>query len=824
MAISLKPLIHSLLCLASLLAGMPILAAEAPAKPAAPAPVLAELADAANGWRLQVRTDGTIQSLDLKAGGTWEGYPFRADKRSGPAWAGVTMRLADEKSLRFEGAKDGVRYSLQYKNEAGRLAIVAGLENTGAQAFVPEAARLILGINCEMIKYPDWRTRFFPTLLRAEKTHFWGYFMTPNSRILAIGSPDPVASWQYDYNGNGTHRIFTVSLDVLHALPLPERHPQDLTRLKPGEKRQWTFFLQPVPALDQVKPMLAKTLGAPFLELDRHTVAAGETARFSVFSGSDCQAQMTTPAGKSSKIPMGPRQNDLQTFAYTPADGPGVYTLEVADAHGKRSEARLYQRQPWSWYLRQARSEGLRIPPCDTHHAESFYSFYTYLLARHYLPNPAEDAQAETNTQKVLAKLFDPKLRLMAIPTDCKCGRGRIQDSATMAAYFANRHAITGDRNDLENAAGLADFLLGTQKADGAYYASNGRGHYTSVAYLAKSIMEVATEEARLKEEPLWRERAERHASSAKAAMEELSTHLDNINTEGEMTFEDGMVSCSALQLAMQALRETDPAARQRFQTAAVELDRLHRCLTQLVVPDCRMNGGTLRFWETVYAVNLMHNMMNSPTGWTAWNDYSLTYLYLLTGDEAYLRTAMDSLGACMQLIDLKTGRLSFCFTQDPFIRTEQWLEDPAHPGIPQKRPVLVGEQYVGMVSDWLHRPNKSWRPIWGIDNQVHEVFKCMGEVALANAYVVERANGELVGYNCSVVQANGIVTITPAEALVSRIHLNLRQPRQVQAIFGKGPPVAGTFQGMTWIGPGGIPENLRPVPIPVITSKESVR
>ena len=115
----------------------------------------------------------------------------------------------------------------------------------------------MLGLNTEMIKYPDWNQKFFPTLLRGEKTHFWGYFMSPEGRILTIGSADPIASWNYEFQPR-RHRIYTVSLDMLHALPLPARHPQDLTELKPGQQKTWTVYLQPVDRVENVKPALAE--------------------------------------------------------------------------------------------------------------------------------------------------------------------------------------------------------------------------------------------------------------------------------------------------------------------------------------------------------------------------------------------------------------------------------------------------------------------------------------------------------------------------------------------------------------------------------------
>ena len=91
-------------------------------------------------------------------------------------------------------------------------------------------------MDTEMVKFPDWSERFFPTLLRCEKTHFWGYFMRPDGVILAVASPDPVVSWANGYNDGG-HRLFTPCLDFINIAPQPARHPnvsQTLAPVSPG--------------------------------------------------------------------------------------------------------------------------------------------------------------------------------------------------------------------------------------------------------------------------------------------------------------------------------------------------------------------------------------------------------------------------------------------------------------------------------------------------------------------------------------------------------------------------------------------------------------
>ena len=53
-----------------------------------------------------------------------------------------------------------------------------------------------------MDHYPQWHHVFFPTLMRCEKTHFWGYFMSPLGRIITLTSADPVASYHLHYNND----------------------------------------------------------------------------------------------------------------------------------------------------------------------------------------------------------------------------------------------------------------------------------------------------------------------------------------------------------------------------------------------------------------------------------------------------------------------------------------------------------------------------------------------------------------------------------------------------------------------------------------------
>ena len=350
----------------------------------------AKLNDAPGHWtlsgndiRVSLADNGTIRAFEVKCGGQWEKVEFRTGTLAGPAWADVKMQSVVGSASSFAAIVDGIHYSLQYRIEGNRLAILAGIENRRSAQFAPRAARLVLGIDSEMRSYPSWNYRYFPTLLRCEKTHFWGYFMTPLGRILSIGSSDPIASYTINYNNSvwspgdggtvapcvvredadwscdGGHLIFTSSLDVLHTLPLPRRHPQNLVSLQPGEQRNWTIFLQPVAALEEIKPALASSLSAPMVEADRYTVAAGESSHISIWAPQPVVVTVTAPDGSVSSLPVHPEPGGNLAATFAPGSGCGLYRLEAAQSNGRVSEACVSVRQPWSWYMIQARKETL---------------------------------------------------------------------------------------------------------------------------------------------------------------------------------------------------------------------------------------------------------------------------------------------------------------------------------------------------------------------------------------------------------------------------------------------------------------------------------
>ena len=305
--------------------------------------------------------------------------------------------------------------------------------------------------------------------------------------------------------------------------------------------------------------------------------------------------------------------------------------------------------------------------------------------------------------------------------------------------------------------------------------------------YVAKSILELAQAELSAGRT----EDAFRHYRSAKAAIDQLVSADGDFNTEGEITFEDGMVSCSALQMGQLALMvkdfETPERAgelRRRYTDAMLRLLGSHDCLTQLRVPDSRLRGGTLRFWEAQYDVAMMSNMITSPHGWSAWRAYATFYAFLLTGEERWIAETFNAAGAFSELFDKESGGLRWAFVVDPYVRARQICCDipeispdslnvgSRHPDLYPNRKLIVGEQYVDMVAS---RMNFST-----CDNDVHEAFKFIGEAVLTNAFLIERPDGSLATYNCHVRKHGKNLYVTASEPQIKHLYASLQHRRRV--------------------------------------------
>lgn len=708
------------------------------------------------------KKDGTLKSMDFEA----RTIPFNPD--FGPKFVvdGENVRLNGENG-RYCGSIGDVFFCLEYKAFDEYCVITAKIKNLGKKAFRPCCLELPLGIDTYMGEYPERNEKVFPTMLRCEKTHFYGYFSKPNGEITAVACPDAIKAYNLKYNEIRPeiygHRIHTASLILMGSMKLPERYPSGFSSLDAWEELVRDIFFIPVPnGLSALAEKVSKICKIPIIASEKYTVSKGEKIELDVTCTEKYNVKIFDPEG---------------SVCQGTAEKNGIYKTVVSTESGKTAEACFFCRKDWSYYLKTASQNVVKKPQHACTHAEGWYGYFSAYLCLKHFPNVDFEEKIDASFEEVLPLMFDfEKCEPLCLPE-------RVQNTSTLISLLVDKYEANKSKNKkwLITASRFGDWLTERQTEDGAYRRKNI--HYTCVIYPAKSMLELSNAE---REAGMLKE-AERHFESAKRAVDDLVERLDNISTEGEQTLEEGMISCSALQIALFAL-SLPMNERKKYIAAAEHMDKIHRSLELLMLPDCRSNGASVRFWEGQYDVMILGNFINSPHGWTAWTAYAKYYLYLLTGKIEYLKQLFNTLGSCVQLIG-DNGDLRWAFALDPYIKAKRLrpdtkspikdgyktvnLSEPAFLGSFEKE--IIGEEYIDMISGWYRNGEQLLTggfygcPLFlknetlkvdnqggACDNDVHEIFKCVEETVLKKIFVYETAEGRLECMNGRVTLENG--------------------------------------------------------------------
>ncbi len=771
------------------------------------------------GWKAVLNSSGAIISLQMLFKNKLVNIPWRSDVNAGPAWKGVTMTKVTNDRVLFEGKKNEQVYSLDYKDVEGKLTLIAGLRNESAKPFLANPSiSFRLGIDNEMKESKSYFNIFFPTLLRCEPTHFWGYFQSPGGQILTISSPDAIASRTIGYIEQG-HRIATSGLDMLHRLPLPARHPQNLIQLAAGETKSWTIVLQPADALADVLPIVSANCKAPAIHLNRTTAAAGEMVEVKInFDGKNLPVVlMLNPNGKKIKLLQKKVIGNSIQYNITAPEAVGDYKI-FTKGNSKQSEAIFHVRKPWGWYLNQARAEALRMQIKPMSHREGWLGFFSAYGAERYFPNKKLSAETE--------KIFQDFYTIMVDSTKTAFYRNkptwhdRPQNTSWMLALMISRYAATKKIEDLELAAKWGDaFIDKFQMPNGSF------SKYSALTLGAKFLANLTVLEQPLSQKNiLWKERYDRHQLAIERAQKRLLEIKDLEDTEGEATYEDTQAGSAWTLLALQALMSSNDSLKKTYLAASLQVQSRHQSLTQALIPDARMRNATLRFWESQYDVLTLPNMMNSPHGWTMRSQFGALYLYLLTGEERFLDMLNNAMGTCVQAIDERTGLLRWSFVPDPYVEVQQFVEDFKNPGQGKNVDAIIGEQWLPMISDWWRVPKgeigtltkfqtKGFQTVsqgWSCDNDVHETFRILADEFIPNAFVLEREDGTLRTMNCTVERKGNTLFIKLPESVVTRVHLNLKHLYNIVVPFANKTMKQKVDKGFHWVGPGGVPELFR--------------
>lgn len=501
-------------------------------------------------WEMQISESGHMSRLVFKDKEKNDTIPFfgTAGKagpsfyvRSGGKDTVATWRQAGKRT--WTSSLFGIACTLEYMEHTGNPAFKVTMENRSHVTFQPQKAGLKTGIDTYMDKYPDWFGKYFPTMMRNEKTHFYGYLQNPAGHIVAIVSEQPVASWSVDYNLGYMdpsphwfmgHRIESLNLDLLNALPLPERHPQDLYELSPGEKMEWTISFVDVESSEDLEKRVASAADIPVIRAERTSYVPGETATFSVY-GEKPEITVLDRNGENA-LPASIKDKGCFTEVQVMLPEPGLYTV-TAQSGERTAEGILSARHSWKWIFDNARDAVLEYHQKPTSHAESWYGFYTGFIAAKHFPDEEKDRKIREYFDLLFNKLHDTD-RMVPLYYE-----SRIQNTSTTIGMLVDKFECYGDTADLMAASRLADWLMEKwQREDGAYH--NHGIIYTSVIYVAKSMLELSIAEKKAAAEGnSFAEAGSRHYESAKRAIDQLVASKGNFETEGQMTFEDGMIS-----------------------------------------------------------------------------------------------------------------------------------------------------------------------------------------------------------------------------------------------------------------------------------------
>lgn len=755
---------------------------------------------AADSVRFSVSDDGCLRSLSfVQPSGMIDTVRFRSDSYAGPSFGpDIKLRYSGVNSS-YEGRKAGIYYGIQYKPGTHYLDICVNVKNETDSIFNPQKLEFYLGIDTYMDKYPEWNNLYFPTFFRCEKNNFWGYLMSPKGRILLMTSSDPIASYNYKYlQEMYGHYIYTVSLDLLCKSPLPTHHPVQ-EKLSPGEERSWKIRLTPLTDLSLVEKKVSECTDASLIKLNTHSVELNKPVKISTVTSS-AEISILSPTGERQKIGMASVDEPL---IYNGTAMYGLYWIEAKNNFGKISTASFYVRPQWSWYLKRIEEQALvNIPRADKSNdsCETWYQLLGFYLAEKYFPNASMKNIADKLLERVLDSLFVEKNGLLHTVTYPE----RIQNVSAMVSILTDKYQVDQDIETLEVASKCVDYLLSRQHEKG-YYGGYSMAHYTSVLYIAKAILEYLDQiQPLISTDKKWHERYVRYSGSVKRAMDELSQRGRDIKTEGQQTYEDGAVSCSATQLLEYALLQDQEDEKNKYMKPGMNYLQDHACLTRLLDPDARSRGATSRFWECWGDIHSPIQAMLSPHGWSGWRLYASYYAYLLTGDYKRLQQLMDAMGACTQLLDYPKGCLRYAFVVDPQYAGGELLPDKDdNKGI--FRPSIKTTGYIDLIGEWygkntegcgyLEKANWNWQG----SGTGFEIFKAMEEIVLCNAFVCEN-NEEVIGYNCSIEHVGKVLNVKIDDNVVSNIHFNLKQDAKV-IVYKNGEKVKefSVKKGMIW-------------------------
>jgi|GEM_PF-2423964 len=557
----------------------------------------------------------------------------------------------------------GFDFTRRYRIEHGLLRCDFTLENwspggsdnqiDAAEGRVTSAMpvrrlRYCTGVNSFTNFSSDWAHRPFPTNMRVEQDFFWAGMVSTAHDVIGYFSAGKVDGWSAWYEGHGSQRIHTACIDFVNSLDLhpPRYHHQAIVLNRMNPRYSGAFYIGRFGLLEELWQKAADVLGVAFLNPERCSGFVGEKLVFPVIAPSGKTVTAKIIDEKSRELL---RTVEVKDRLELPLEGKTGRRIIELDAGGWSTEARVWQQEDWAQTLRVAAHHAAKVKLASGHNYETMLGSITISQAAGLLGDDVCRARARQVIEEAFTDHYDRETGRS------KSQHHRLQNYGNLLDVLRIYHQYFNSTEYLKVGQQSARQLMSLQRSDGNFY--NHHNIYNNVGHPVKSLFDWSEH---LREHGLTAE-ADEVRASAERAFRSLAHAGDDSMTEGSDHFEDGMTACAGNQIAsLWPHFGRDPEhlamARGIFQ---------RRRMLKSRVPDSRIFAGTLRHWETYWAMGLGQCMLGGH-GWACWSAQFSHALFLATGEWHYLLDSYSTIANCLQSVDLDTGDFYFGFAVDP--------------------------------------------------------------------------------------------------------------------------------------------------------------
>lgn len=234
------------------------------------------------------------------------------------------------------------------------------------------------------------------------------------------------------------------------------------------------------------------------------------------------------------------------------------------------------------------------------------------------------------------------------------------QHEAFLMEQLVDYYRLTGERGILLEAYRLAEHFVKEHMEDSGCVVCQNEPDGAAVDYCTVHVPVYGLILVGKAMEEVDREKAEFLLKYAEKLADYVCRRGLSFPTEGEPCTEDGSMSCSALTLLL-AYGRLNP--KEKYVKEAKRILKLHEML-ELAGTDCRMNGSSLRFWETQYETRDWGPSINAGHGWTIWTSSARILLALVDREFESLLRAYEGFLTNICKVE-NNGAMTSCYTPD---------------------------------------------------------------------------------------------------------------------------------------------------------------